>query len=322
MDAHPLVLGRRFITRFLAALLLALVVARLAWAVAASPLATLSLSVDDKQTTGLVSRGPVTAHLSVTPVTDQEIQLLLPQLQVLVHGKPVLHLQAGSTNVKDVLVQIGELDRSNPYPEVVFSSFTGGAHCCNEVHFATSSPDGSTWHQVDVGLFDGVPHEVSDPDHEGVYKFVDVDNRFLYAFSSYAGSAAPPLVYQLYGRQVQDVTRQPRFHPLVYKSLAQYGQAIREVVAERNKVKGDDAPEINGLLAGYVGTASLLGIREQKAAWQVMLKDDDRSSDWGLEACQGDKYDDQGKCTTKEIKYGSFPAALRVFLIEKGYWRA
>ncbi len=318
MDAPSLrSLGRQFGIRFLVALLV-LTMASVAWARMPSPLATLRLGPNSGRTTGSISQGHVSAALKVLTIGQSgPLPLQVPQLQVLVDGKLVLQLQASQVISKNILVQIGELDRSNPYPEVVFSSFTGGAHCCNEVHIATSSSDGSTWHRVDVGLFNGVPHEVSDPDHEGVYKFVDEDNRFLYAFSSYAGSAAPPLVYQLYGYQVQDVTRQPRFHPLVYESLIQYDQAVQAAAADK-----DNTPEINGLLAGYVGTASLLGAREQKAAWQVMLKDYDRSSDWGLETCEGDKYDDQGKCTTREIKYGSFPAALRAFLIENGYWRA
>ena len=56
-----------------------------------------------------------------------------------------------------VSIQIAELDPNNPYPEVVVSFYTGGAHCCSSTSVVTSNADGSEWTVVDVGEFDGGP---------------------------------------------------------------------------------------------------------------------------------------------------------------------
>ena len=50
-------------------------------------------------------------------------------------------LRIGSGSSEAVL-QVLEMDPSNPYPEVLLSTFTGGAHGCNDTRVLTSSPDG------------------------------------------------------------------------------------------------------------------------------------------------------------------------------------
>ena len=48
-------------------------------------------------------------------------------------------LRIGSGSSEAVL-QVLEMDPSNPYPEVLLSTFTGGAHGCNDTRVLTISP--------------------------------------------------------------------------------------------------------------------------------------------------------------------------------------
>ena len=159
-------------------------------------------------------------------------------------------------------------------------------------------PDGSQWKKVELGFFDGGPHSVTDPDGEGVYKFVDNDNRFLYLFSSYVGSVPPIQVLQLRGDQILDVSQEKRFYPLHRVRLKDMEDTLRSV-------KGN--AEMNGLLAGYVATKAIVG--EFDSGWAVMEQRYERESDWGLRDCQGG-YNDQGQCKGKEIIYPSFPGSI------------
>ncbi len=66
--------------------------------------------------------------------------------------------------------------------------------------------------------------------------------------------------------------------------------------------------EVNGILAGYVAQKILLG--EYEEAWQFLLANYDKNSDWGL-----DIYGE----STAIGKYPDFPTALSAFLLKNGY---
>jgi hypothetical protein len=90
-------------------------------------------------------------------------------------------------------------------PEVVVSLYTGGAHCCFENEFVLVRPHGSA-----IGIF----HDWGDLGFKGQWLhgrfwFVTGDDRFAYAYTSFAGSAFPMQVWTIDrpGRLV-DVTRQ------------------------------------------------------------------------------------------------------------------
>jgi len=201
-----------------------------------------------------------------------------------------------------VSIQIAELDPNNPYPEVVVSFYTGGAHCCSSTSVVTSNADGSEWTVVDVGEFDGGPLLAVDLDGDGTYEFETRDNAFLYAFACYACSEAPLQVLALKDGEIEDVSEDPRFKPAHAAWL-------------KNMIHGVPEQEVNGFLAGYVGEKIRLG--EGKQAWQLMLKYYDRNTDWGLEVCEPG-YDEQGECP-EELTKTSFPEALEHMLNENGY---
>ena len=203
------------------------------------------------------------------------------------------------------VVQIAEMDPENPYPEVLLSSFTGGAHCCNQIQVLTSDRSGQTWREVTLGPFDGGDSPAEDPLRNGRFLIVDVDNRFLYRFACYACSTAPARIWQLQGDAFVDVSHRPEFKPLHRRNLQR--------MAEWFQQKNPESP--NGFLAGYVANKALVG--ELYDGWDRMTQRYD-SSDWGLKECKGD-LDDNGKCLGREIVYSSFPEALRAFLIDTGY---
>lgn len=233
--------------------------------------------------------------------------VLQPLVVVRVDGRKVGRLVgAEKWGSPDAVVQIAEMDPSNPYPEVLLSSFTGGAHCCNQIKVLTSDRSGQQWREVKLGPFDGAASPAEDPLRNGRYLIVDVDNRFLYRFACYACSTAPARIWQLEGEEFLDVSRRLEFKPLHQRNLQR--------MAEWFQQKNPESP--NSFLAGYVANKVLVG--EPYDGWDRMTQRYDASSDWGLRECKGEM-DDNGKCLVREIVYSSFPEALRAFLVDTGY---
>ena len=216
----------------------------------------------------------------------------------------VATLQGPSAGVSDppVSIQIAELDPNNPYPEVVVSFFTGGAHCCSSTHVVTSNADGSDWSTLDVGEFDGGPMLAVDLDRDGTYEFETRDNAFLYAFACYACSQAPLQMLAIEDGKIKDVSAAARFTPAHAAWL-------------KNMIVGVPEQEVNGFLAGYVGQKARLG--EGKQAWDLMLEYYDRNTDWGLEICDQDR-NESGDCLGQTTKV-TFPQALERMLKKNGY---
>ncbi len=259
---------------------------------------------------GELRRGPLVAKLQHRrqQAADGTVTLQ-PQVEVRLHGQLVGRLKGAELvglGRPEAVMQIAELDPSNPYPEVWLSSFTGGAHCCNDIRVLTSDQAGQTWRQVSLGPFNGITSNATDPLGSGRLVLVDVDNRFLYQFSSYAGSWAPLRIWQLQGERFIDRSHQRAYRPLHRRQLKEMAGWF----GEPNPI------EPNGFLAGYVASKALVG--ELESGWQQMLKRYDRRSDWGLKQCRAG-YDEAGRCKRAEAVYPAFPAALRAFLVDTGY---
>ena len=84
---------------------------------------------------------------------------------------------------------------------VVLDLYTGGAHCCEQTFIAL------------VGTrIRWIPHDWKDPGYHGEriggrYYFVSGDDRFDYAFTSYAFSWAPAQVWSIRSGRLTDITR-------------------------------------------------------------------------------------------------------------------
>lgn len=229
-----------------------------------------------------------------------------PVVTVSVAGNAAIEIE-GAESFPDnpvFLVQVAEMDPSNPHPEVILSSYTGGAHCCSDTHVMTSSADGKRWFDVEMGMFDGGPLEARDLDGDGRYEFATRDDAFFYAFGCYVCSTAPLQILQLDRGKLVDVSAQPKFRTAQIDNL-------KHII----EWASNDADR-NGFLAGYVGQKVLLG--EGTEAWKLMLEHHDRESDWGLEWCKV-KRDDKGDCAPGQTEMLKFPQALERFLAEAGY---
>jgi len=204
-------------------------------------------------------------------------------------------------------VQIVELDQSNDSQEVLLSSFTGGAHCCGTVHVLAKNVSTQEWKEISLGPFDGGVLSAVDPLGGSNPLISTYDNRFLYRFASYAGSAAPAQLWKLENSSFMNVTHDSKYRSLHIQNLKSLEKAIYDFpYGERNP---------NGLLAAFVATKAILG--EATSAWNYMLQRYDSKQDWGLKRCLGD-YDKKGKCR-QEVIYKNYPEALFSFLLESGY---
>ena len=294
-----------FFRRFLAGLLLVLA-AQTVPALAGKTPPEITLG-DENKTTDRLRRGNLTVELFFKTVVDGDITARTPMARIFEGSRKVLTLTGEESGFAwpPALAQIAEMDPGNTTEEVIFASYTGGAHCCNTILIATKTA--GKWVIVRAGSYDGEPAGASDADGDGIHEIVQRDNRFLYKFSSYAGSFPPVMILGLAGEKLVDITRAPRFQPFLRASLGEFDRAI-------SGFGKDD--ERNGVLAGYVAAASLVGKGRQ--AWETMLKKYDRQENWGLENCAAG-YDSEGNCKGPMAKYASFPVALEAFLRQTGY---
>ncbi len=255
---------------------------------------------------GQVKQGDLTAIINHRQEKIDDYESWIPTVTVKLKNKTVAVVEGEEAMFPMSLVQIAPMDPDNPYPTVIFATYTGGAHCCNDVKAITSQGEGQDWSVVDFGFFNGGPHEATDLDDNGWYEYAEIDNRFLYRFSSYAGSAAPAQILELKNGEVVDVSFEPRFEFIHRENAQSMEKDLPEMMAEDW--------EKNGFLAAYVANKALIG--ELDNGWKTMLQYYDKDSDWGLTTCL--EYDDQSNCLN-EVKYDSYPDALRAFLVETGY---
>lgn len=192
-------------------------------------------------------------------------------------------------------VSLKDLD-NNGNSEVIIKTFSGGAHCCTDITIYTWQTN--QFIKTETGLLDGEGGVFEDLDGDRKFEFSSSDNSFLYAFSSYAGSFPPSLIYSFNNGKFENVTR--RYVKQLKSRAWEMYQAFLE-----NKQKNY---EVNGILAGYVAQKALLG--EYQQGWEFMLANYDHTSDWGLTIYQGDQ---------EAGKYSNFPNALKSALIKQGY---
>jgi hypothetical protein len=249
-----------------------------------------------------IGYGSVTAKLTygAGKVADPEGGPM-PIVTVFEDGKQVAQLKNDGTGSEyPFVVQLAEIDPGNDTPELVFSYYTGGAHCCGETQVATKTADG--WKVVEVGSFDGGTVSAADLDGDGRYEFQVTDDAFDYAFGCYACTIKPMKILTVENGKVKNVSAEKRFHAV------QAGWMKTIVGAAQN-----DDP--NAYLAGYVAQKILLG--EGEEAWKLMLAYYDPKNDWGLKICP-EPFDDKGECPVKEVTY-TYPQALAYVLKQNGY---
>lgn len=198
---------------------------------------------------------------------------------------------------------VGKLDPKSATNQVIFTSYSGGLHCCTKIT-VLELVEGS-WRKVQLGHWDGDPLSEfpADVDGDGTPDFVLKDDRFDYAFAPYTDSYKPLRIFNLESARVVEVGRDARY------------DAVYE--AEMNRLHPACVKGKNAACAAFVASASRLGKREW--AWEVMLAHYRRATDWGFPTkCRVQKVNDV--CPPgKSEQFREFPDALAWFLTDTGY---
>lgn len=198
---------------------------------------------------------------------------------------------------------IVELDPANDAPEVVLSSFTGGAHCCRRITVFDKGA-GGRWRRIDLGDFDGDGGGfLEDIDGDGRFELVIPDNRFLDAFDCYACSYGPLRIRAVEEGRVRDVTLELRFRA---RHAAWYAAAVENAA-------GQSQSESPGFLVGELGMRSVLG--EGAAAWRDFEAKVAKAGIAPVEVCPGGAE----RCSAKARRKLPFAEAVRAFMQRNGY---
>lgn len=223
---------------------------------------------------------------------------------------PVLTLtRADGTSVRldgspmQNILMLGRLSKNGPVV-AFFQDYTGGMHCCQRMRVVT--PAGDAFKVAELGGYDGA--EIGWPkdiDGDGIRDFVVSDDRFLYAFESYAASVAPPKVLNVIDGATRDVSAEPRFAKLFAKAAA----------SARKACIGEDYP--NGACAAWAAAAARLGTLD--AVWPVILAEYRKDPATWPDRCKVERNED-GECPEGQlVEYPDYPSGLRAYLAELGY---
>lgn len=229
-----------------------------------------------------------------------------PRLTVAASGRrPITVLGSPGLMVGQAYVGVGRDPRGGLF--ILFQTYTGGAHCCNYEQVVLV--EARRFRRVALGNFDmEMPGDFpTDVDGDGRIDFVRLDNRFFYAFASFAGSVAPPQILNIVGGRAVDVSAAPRYRRLFVRAMNEAREDCLTGQGERN-----------GTCAAYVAAAARSGRFDR--AWREMLGAYERGTDWtyptGCRVAPG-----PSGCPERQIIRRDFPTALRRFLMRNGYLR-
>jgi hypothetical protein len=228
----------------------------------------------------------------------------VPALHVDVPGGPRFDL-LGREGFPHVSADFGAgpLDADSRTDGIIFTTYTGGAHCCTGIQILELI--GGQWRTVDLGDWDGsgIGDFPKDIDGNGFADLVLADDRFAYAFTFYAASRMPPRIFEIHDGAAVDVSASGHYDALFQHDL--------------DEARGPCLMHDNGACAAYVADAARLG--NYADAWRLMLANYDAKSTWDYPAkCNTTEVN--GQCPKgAETKFANFPDALQWFLADKGY---
>jgi hypothetical protein len=118
----------------------------------------------------------------------------------LAHGEDCFPTEGKSTPP----LRVVDLDGDGE-PEVVYSAFTGGAHCCSVAQVYRLAPDQASYDAVDRSFGDG-GFLLRDIERDGRIEFASDDDRFAYVFTAYVASGRPLQILRFRNGGFSDVT--------------------------------------------------------------------------------------------------------------------
>jgi hypothetical protein len=250
------------------------------------PIAMAQPSLNNGETSNTVTvkrvLGDVTALLSVD-VTMREVgrEYKNARIQILHEGKPVFeqaivdHPQTKDLEGQWVMAATGFIENpenqmflrdldGDKNPELVVNFFSGGAHCCSSsvIYY---NPVGTDRYEPLVQFWGngGAPDKLEDLNNDGKVEFISRDDRFAYAFASYAGSGYPIQIWNYDRGTMRDVTK--RHKKLIYNNATFWWETFQKQKQDQENVEFG-----KGSLAAYVADKYLLG--QGKEGWELAQK--------------------------------------------------
>ena len=147
-----------------------------------------------------------------------------------------------------------------------------------------------------VGFWGNLSARLVDLGLDGRPEFRTADNRFAYAFTSFAYSAFPPRIFRFDHGRFVDATR--RFPALVRRDAAELYARYKATFKSSN-------PDVRGLLAAWLADQYLLG--RGPGGWGVVERAERRG--------------ELGRSNAGWVAGKRYLRALRVFLHRTGYIR-
>ncbi len=190
-------------------------------------------------------------------------------LKISEYDRPLIELLGNDKDDRGFIVQ--DLNNDND-PEVIADIFTGGAHCCRYSLIYQYDRDQNQY--VETRAYWGnMSYRLRDLDRDGKTEFYSADDRFAYAFASYAASVFPVQILRLETGKMVDVTRQ--YPKEIYSNAYEMWQLYQ-------RVKAEEGVEVKGILAAYLADKYLLG--QQADGWEQLesvYQESDRAEFFG-----------------------------------------
>jgi hypothetical protein len=182
----------------------------------------------------------------------EEEEFFSPILEIVEYDNPVFTIKSEAVRSGWVHIYFSELDRSNSKPEIIYMSYTGGAHCCQNTSILTYNDEQKAWKKADELWLDPIFH-LDDINHDAEDEFIFYDPSFNYAFGCYACGGLPLKIMKIENGKLQDVTSDKK-----YKSA--HEQNLVDILANINQIiETGDTGCMNKQLAAFAATKSALG---------------------------------------------------------------
>jgi hypothetical protein len=202
-------------------------------------------------------KGPVRAQVSCEPARDSTVFCSPTLLEIFRAGERVL--QDFFPGEKSFVVLPGG-DRRHPLAvedldgngelEILLDLYSGGAHCCSSTRIYHRSGDPARY-QVLTHDWGNPGYRLEDLEGDRRLEFVTGDDAFSGAFTSYAASRRPPVIFRFDGKNLEDVTR--RYPKLIEQDATGCWKAFQELSPK--DPTGDD---VRGVAAAFLADEFLL----------------------------------------------------------------
>jgi hypothetical protein len=195
--------------------------------------------------------GAVTATVSYVERSSFYDKL---RLKIVRSGRTAVDLplqQAGCKDCNDfrpTAVTVRDLDGGDP--EVLVDLYTNGAHCCS-LSLILRWDAAAHRYRSKLALWGNYGAKLADDDGDGLPELNAFDERFVYAYSAYVFSGAPPMILQYRQGRLVDVTRQ--FPKEIAKHASEYGKMFLKLQRPQKDV------DLRTYVAVYVADQYLLG---------------------------------------------------------------